>query len=43
LRYAPHRATANRSILIDLAIILALTLIAVVGYKFSPLLLPKPT
>jgi hypothetical protein len=33
--------TANRSLLVDLAIVLALTLIAVVGYKFSPLLLPK--
>jgi len=32
---------ANRSILVDLAIILVLALIAVVGYKYSPLLLPK--
>jgi hypothetical protein len=32
---------ANRSILVDLAIILALAAIAVVGYKVSPLLLPK--
>jgi hypothetical protein len=31
----------NRSILVDIAIILALALIAVVGYKYSPLLLPK--
>lgn len=34
-------ASANRSILVDLAILLALALIAVVGYKYSPLLLPK--
>jgi hypothetical protein len=34
-------AAANRSILVDLAIILALALIAVIGYKYSPLLLPK--
>lgn len=34
-------AAADRSILVDLAIILALALIAVVGYKYSPLLLPK--
>jgi hypothetical protein len=33
--------STNRSILIDIAIILALALIAVVGYKYSPLLLPK--
>lgn len=34
-------STANRSILADLAIILALAIVAVVGYKYSPLLLPK--
>ncbi len=33
--------STNRSIAIDIAIILALALIAVVGYKYSPLLLPK--
>jgi hypothetical protein len=33
--------TTKRSLLVDGAIILALCLIAVVGYKFSPLLLPK--
>ncbi len=33
--------TSNRSLLVDIAIILALGLIAVVGYKYSPLLLPK--
>jgi hypothetical protein len=33
--------STNRSILIDIAIIVALALIAVVGYKYSPLLLPK--
>lgn len=31
----------KRSLLVDLAILLALALIAVVGYKLSPLLLPK--
>lgn len=31
----------TRSLLVDLAIVLALALIAVVGYKVSPLLLPK--
>jgi hypothetical protein len=31
----------QRSFLIDAAILLALALIAVVGYKYSPLLLPK--
>jgi hypothetical protein len=34
-------SSANRSILVDLAIILALAIVAVVGYKYSPLLLPK--
>lgn len=34
-------ASADRSILVDLAILLALALIAVAGYKYSPLLLPK--
>ncbi len=33
--------SGNRSLLVDIAIILALGLIAVVGYKYSPLLLPK--
>ena len=33
--------SANRSLLVDLAIILALAIVAVVGYKYSPLLLPK--
>lgn len=32
---------AKHPILIDLAIILALALVAVIGYKYSPLLLPK--
>jgi hypothetical protein len=32
---------SNRSLLVDIAIILALGLIAVIGYKYSPLLLPK--
>jgi hypothetical protein len=31
----------KRSLLVDLAIIAALALIAVVGYRYSPLLLPK--
>jgi hypothetical protein len=31
----------KRSLLVDLAILLALALIAVIGYKYSPLLLPK--
>lgn len=34
-------SSANRSILADLAIILALAAIGVVGYQYSPLLLPK--
>jgi len=34
-------ASPNRSLLVDGAIIAALALIAVVGYKYSPLLLPK--
>lgn len=34
----PH---TKRSLLVDIAIILALGLIAYLGYKFSPLLLPK--
>jgi hypothetical protein len=34
-------ASPNRSLLVDLAIIGALALIAVVGYRYSPLLLPK--
>lgn len=34
-------SAANRSLLVDLAIILALAIVAVVGYKYSPLLLPK--
>ena len=34
-------SSAQRSILVDLAIVLALALVAVVGYKLSPLLLPK--
>jgi hypothetical protein len=33
--------TLNKHLLIDLALILALALLAVVGYKLSPLLLPK--
>jgi len=33
--------STRRSLLVDLAIIAALALIAVVGYKYSPLLLPK--
>jgi hypothetical protein len=33
--------STSRSILVDVAIILALAVIAVVGYKYSPLLLPK--
>lgn len=31
----------TRSVLVDIAIVLALGLIAVVGYQYSPLLLPK--
>lgn len=31
----------NRPVLIDLAIVLVLAAIAIVGYKYSPLLLPK--
>lgn len=34
-------ASPNRSLLVDGAIIAALALIAVLGYKYSPLLLPK--
>jgi hypothetical protein len=34
-------ASPNRSLLVDGALIAALALIAVVGYKYSPLLLPK--
>lgn len=34
-------AEQKRSFLVDIAILLALALIAVVGYKYSPLLLPK--
>jgi len=34
-------SSANRSILVDLAIILALAIVAVAGYKYSPLLLAK--
>lgn len=37
----PQAPAGTRSLLVDLAIVLALALIAVVGYKFSPLLLPK--
>ncbi len=33
--------STTRSVLVDIAIVLALGLIAVVGYKYSPLLLPK--
>lgn len=33
--------SANRSMLVNLAIVLVLILIAIVGYKYSPLLLPK--
>ncbi len=33
--------SSNHSLLVDLAIILVLVLIAIVGYKYSPLLLPK--
>lgn len=33
--------SSTRSLLVDIAIVLALGLIAVVGYKYSPLLLPK--
>lgn len=34
-------SSSPRSLLVDVAILLALALIAIVGYKFSPLLLPK--
>jgi hypothetical protein len=34
-------AFPNRSLLVDLALIGALALIAVIGYRYSPLLLPK--
>jgi hypothetical protein len=33
--------SSNRSLVIDILIILALGMIAVIGYKYSPLLLPK--